>query len=320
MSPSDTRSQQLAAWPYHAGLTPQRTSDSAEAFRLWKRDGAAILTVDRTDGEALLPAALAVFGSHLLAYQSLLWKVAADPPAGERTFFDRDTRTVHRDGAQTLTPHVDGCLVFGTCYHDVVLLLCARQALIGGETFLVDGRRLVEAIAADPELRDLHDLIWNRVIDQSGAGGSGPPGSGARVPHRAPIASRTKYGKATVRFHADQRLPADGPAGPEDDALLARWREITAAAAQASPRFLLQPGEMLCLDNFRMFHGREPHQGTDRLLHRFGGWSDMSFGVPDPDMLAARGSQVKITDLARDTATNTSVGTTAQEPPCSTPA
>jgi gamma-butyrobetaine dioxygenase len=280
------------------GLIPERTRDTAQALGLWKRAGAAILTVGRTDGEAVLEAAADMFGPHLIAHQGI-GTVAANPKDGEPSFFDAATRTVRANAAEPLDLHIDGYMVFGERYPDVVLLLCERQAPAGGESFLVDGAHLVEAIAADPDQRDLHAFIWNRVINQTRTAGNGPPGTGAPVPHRAPIASRTEGGKVTVRYHAHQRLFDDPAAAPEDAALLARWHQVAAAAAHAAPRFLLQPGELLCLDNFRMFHGRQPYQGTDRVLHKLWAWSDMSFGVPDAEILVARGNGVQIVRPAR---------------------
>jgi hypothetical protein len=53
-------------------------------------------------------------------------------------------------------------------------------------------------------------------------------------------------------------------------------------AGRAAPRFLLHPGELLCLDNYRVFHGREPYAGSDRILHKLWAWTDMAFGLPYP--------------------------------------
>ena len=40
--------------------------------------------------------------------------------------------------------------------------------------------------------------------------------------------------------------------------------------------------DLLCLDNYRVFHGREPHTGSDAILHKLWAWSDMAFGLPRP--------------------------------------
>lgn len=273
------------------GLMPHRTCDPVEALGLWKRDGAAIVTLGCTDAEAVLESAHAIFGEHLLAYQGL-GKVAATPIPGGPAYFDPETRTVYANSREALEMHIDGYMVFGARYPDVVLLLCERQARTGGESFVVDGAALLDTIAADPGQRDLHTFVWNRVINQTRTEGSGPPGTGTPAPHRAPIASRTEHGKVTARYHIHQRLLEDAPAHPHDAALLARWHQMVNDAAACAPRFLLAPGDLLCLDNFRVFHGREPYTGQERLLHKLWAWSDMSFGVPDADLIVLRADQV----------------------------
>lgn len=273
------------------GLIPHRTCDPAEALGLWKRDGAAIVTLGRTDAQAVLKAAHTIFGDHLVAHQGL-GKVAATPIPGGPAYFDPHTRTVYAKPCESLEMHIDGYMVFGARYPDVVLLLCERQAPTGGESFVVDGVALLDKVAADPGQCDLHTFVWNRVINQTRIDGSGPPGTGTPAPHRAPIASHTANGKVTARYHIHQRLLEDQPAEPHDAALLARWHQMADDAAGAAPRFLLQPGDLLCLDNFRVFHGREPYHGHDRLLHKLWAWSDMSFGVPDAGLIMVRGGQV----------------------------
>ena len=49
---------------------------------------------------------------------------------------------------------------------------------------------------------------------------------------------------------------------------------------ERAPRFRLQPGDLIFIDNYRVFHGREPYDGTDRLLHKLWAWTDESFGLP----------------------------------------
>ena len=47
----------------------------------------------------------------------------------------------------------------------------------------------------------------------------------------------------------------------------------------AAPRFTLEPGEALCIDNYRMLHGRGPFTG-ERMLWRIWAWTPGSNGVP----------------------------------------
>ncbi|MGH3887550.1 MAG: TauD/TfdA family dioxygenase [Pseudonocardiaceae bacterium] len=114
----------------------------------------------------------------------------------------------------------------------------------------------------------------------------GPVGTGKPVPSRRPVVSRTCAGRLTVRRHRHQRLPDDAPSRADDRQHLAAWAWLTEEAARTAPRFLLQPGDLLCLDNHRVFHGREPCTGYDRL-HKLWAWSDMAFGLPRPGDLAS---------------------------------
>jgi hypothetical protein len=65
-----------------------------------------------------------------------------------------------------------------------------------------------------------------------------------------------------------------------------------------APRFLLHPGDLLCVDNYRVFHGREPYTGYDRILHKLWAWSDMAFGLPSVSDLAP-GCRADITEPSR---------------------
>jgi hypothetical protein len=54
------------------------------------------------------------------------------------------------------------------------------------------------------------------------------------------------------------------------------WQLLGQQAAAVAPRFLLRPGELLSVDNYRVFHGREPYQGSERIP----AFTDMSYGKP----------------------------------------
>lgn len=277
---------------YNAGLLPERTPDSWRAFRLWSSDGAVILTRNRTDAAGMLAGARDVFGPRLLARQSPT-TVATNTTPGQDTYYDPVTRTVHANAGVTLALHIDGYMAFGDYYPDLVFLLCERQATAGGESFLVDGQRLLAAIASDPTQRALNRFLWDVTLEQSRPEGAGPGGTGKSVPSRRPVASRTCGGRLTVRRHEHQRLLEDTPLRPEDRHHLAAWARITEEAARTAPRFLLHPGDLLCLDNYRVFHGREPYTGYERILHKLWAWSNMAFGLPRPaDLAPARRADI----------------------------
>ncbi|MGH3781127.1 MAG: TauD/TfdA family dioxygenase [Pseudonocardiaceae bacterium] len=268
------------------GVIPERTPDPGRAFHLWSSDGAAILTTNRTDPAGVLAGAREVFGPRLIVCQSPT-TVVADTTQRRDGYFDPAIQTVNTDDALDL--HIDGYTAFGNHYPDLVFLLCERQAAAGGESFIVDGQRLLGAIAGDPTQRALSRFLWDVTLEQSRPAGVGPAGTGAPVRSRRPVASRTCAGRLTVRRHQHQHLVDDAPSRPEDREHLAAWAQLTKEAARAAPRFMFQPGDLLCLDNYRVFHGREPYTGYDRTLHKLWAWTDMAFGLPRPgDLFAAR--------------------------------
>jgi alpha-ketoglutarate-dependent taurine dioxygenase len=192
--------------------------------------------------------------------------------------YDPTTRTILSDAANRLDVHTDGARGFSDAYPDLLALLCAHQATSGGESFLVDGQYLCDAIARDPAQRHLTRFLWGVPIEQCVPMGDTLRGSPSSLRSRRPVASRTPSGRFTVRYHQHQRLLDDGPVDEQDRAHLATWHRLGQHAAAAAPRFLLRPGDLLSVDNYRVFHGREPYQGTDRLLHRILGFTDMALG------------------------------------------
>lgn len=202
------------------GVSPQRTADPEEALRLRHADGAAILVTKRTDPQGTLEGARAVFAQHLSAHQGLS-RVSSNRTPGEDTYFDPVTRTVHANAGVVLGLHVDGYMAFGARYPDLVFLLCERPAPRGGESFVVDGTRLVQAIEGDPDHESLAQFLWQVALEQSRPDNASPVGTSAPVPHRRPIASRTPAGRLTVIFHEHQRPrsrswrhPGESPARP----------------------------------------------------------------------------------------------------------
>jgi Taurine catabolism dioxygenase TauD, TfdA family len=249
---------------YNAGLSPERTSDPGRAFHLWSSDGAVILTTDRTDAAGMLASAHDVFGPRILVHQS-----------------------------STLELHIDGCMAFGDYYPDLVFLLSERPAAAGGASFIVDGQRLLYAIASDPTQRALSRFLWDIKLEQSRPAGGGPGGAGKLVPSRRPVASRTCAGRLTVRRHQHQRLIDGATSRADHRQHLAAWAWLTEEAARTAPRFQLHRGDLLCLDNYRVFHGHEPCTGYGQGLHTLWAWSDMAFGLPRPsDLAAARRADV----------------------------
>ena len=62
------------------------------------------------------------------------------------------------------------------------------------------------------------------------------------------------------------------------------WIAAIDAAAGEAPRFKLQPGEVLVVDNYGMFHGRDPYTDADRMLWRVWVWTRDALGVPELEL------------------------------------
>jgi hypothetical protein len=245
----------------NAGLIPERTTDPRRAFHLWSSDGAVILSTNRTDAAGMIAGARDAFGPRILFCQSPT-TMAADTSVGI-----------------ALEPHIDGYLTFGDHYPDLVFLHCARRATAGGESFILDGQRLIHVIASDPTQRALSRFLWDVKLEQSRVDGASPARTGKPVSSRRPVVSRTCGGRLTVRRHQHQLLD-DGSPRLDDRRHLAAWARLTEQAARTAPRFQLQPGDLLFLDNYRVFLGREPWTGDDPILRKLWAWTDMAFGLP----------------------------------------
>jgi hypothetical protein len=271
----------------NVGLIPERTADPGRAFHLWSSDGAVILSTNRTDAAGTLAGARDVFGPRLFVCRSPSTMAASATESG-LTCCSPVPQTGTGDGCVDLQvdfqPHIDGYVEFGNYYPDLVFVLSQRQATAGGEWFLVDGQRLIDTIASDPTCRALSRFLWDIALEPHRPTGAGP--GAAMLPAKGrPVASRTCGGRLTVRRHPGQRLPDGLSTRSDNNQLLAAWTKITEWAARVAPRFVLRPGELLCLDNYRVFHGREPCAGSGGTGHQLWAWTDMSFGLPCPDDL-----------------------------------
>ena len=237
-------------------IVPRRTADPAEAAALVERDGAAILTGWGTDEAAARGVAGALWGDRVLAI--------ADPAAviegGEK-----DRSSV--GGDEILGLHTDG-FGYGDQLCDVMALVCVRQGDAGGASFLVDGYALLDHL--DPDVRAfLHDT----PVDLTEEG---------MRPALSPVALRLPSGRVSVR-----RTPFMNPDPQADPAeqdrqerLLEVWREVTRPLSHAATRFVAGPGDVICVDNYRVLHGRDGFEGR-RFMWRVWAWTASSNGVPD---------------------------------------
>jgi hypothetical protein len=269
-----------------ASVVPQRVGSPAEARAEVAARGAAILGGLR-DQEAALAAGRAFLGRDLrrfgLQFEATKTKqdaegaLVAAQPADERGRKRRFTATGER-----MVPHNDG-FGFGDFGPDYLFLWCGRPDAHGeGASFLVDGLRLLESLAGDPDWADVARFAWETPIDQSEP-------NFPLVAH-APIARRLRQprewpgsGRVQVRHHPFQ-APVPGQAPDVEAAhaeLIARWSQAVTAARDSGPMFQAAAGDMICVDNYRLTHGRDSFRDPGRVMLSIWGWSAAAIAVPE---------------------------------------
>lgn len=241
---------------------PTRTSDAIEARQLVRTDGVAILTGRGTTAGDSVAAAHAIFVGEIRE---------VSPPAEVREGGVGDRRRAGIDHTVALPAHTDG-FAYGERYPDHVLLACARSSQVGGESYVVDGYEVLDALrSASPE-GELVQRLVDVAVDQT------EPGMQRSV---TPIVGATVRGRTMLRRFPFQR-PSDHSTDPAADAeMIDAWSEAIVAAAADAPRFRLAPGEIAVIDNYRMFHGRDAYDDLDRRMWRVRVWTTSAWGVPE---------------------------------------
>lgn len=150
---------------------------------------------------------------------------------------------------------------------DVQLLHCLANDATGGDSTLVDGFVLAEALrAGNPQAYDTLSTwpVPFRFHDDRDD-----------IRHTAPILEHHNGRLHTVRFN--NWIRDVDPAAATDaafyDAYLSWWRLVR--TSDHVRHFRLAPGDVLCFDNRRMLHGRTEFQPNTGLRHLQGCYLDM---------------------------------------------
>jgi alpha-ketoglutarate-dependent taurine dioxygenase len=253
------------------GIIPERSAGLDDAFRILRRDGAAIVAgagSSRDDARALARSVLAP-----------LAPIVPDPAPIKEGGGNADHSYITSALAENVavpfqSGHTDG-FAYGDHYPDYIFLLCVRPAAAGGESFALDTYRILDMLAASVRQEDaafVH-FLQTVAIEQT------EPGF---VRSFAPAIGTNGRGRRMSRWTPVQRPGAHLPESErrQQQAWLERWAELTHRASLAAPRFVLQAGEALCLDNYRMLHGRTGFDDLERSLWRIWAWTTESLGAP----------------------------------------
>ncbi|CAJ1364880.1 unnamed protein product [Effrenium voratum] len=173
--------------------------------------------------------------------------------------------------------HTDGH-AYGDKFPDYFLLLCSVASDVGGGNFLIDGYALLEDLASEPDTAWVPPALAERSVNQT-----------SRLPSVTPVLVFGPGGRRALRCRlpgppmafAAQRVSEASETPDEDAKMLAIYHEAIQKAADRAERVFLRPGDALVVDNYRMFHGRDPYTDPRRLLWRCWIWTTASRGLPE---------------------------------------
>lgn len=238
-----------ATAPGH-GIVPPRVPPERvdEAPALLAEHGAVVLFAYATGGaDPLTLAAARVLGARLRELYPQRLRTSRD---GGPVHLHADSFDVSVDvgGVPSRRRHPD---------EDHVFVRCVRPAPSGGHSFALDAGRFVDGLAAaDPELAE---FLTGCDVDLYGAW------AGLRGLPATPRVGRhvewTRTGRRIVR-RTDGAVPLHrDPDAERVTALLERFTRTVHGLEDGLPRFRLDAGDILVLDNYRCWHGRDGHTG-----------------------------------------------------------
>lgn len=256
-------------------LVPRRVSSPEEAREVVDAEGAAIV------GGIADEAAAIAFGTAMLGAD--LRRISRQIEATKKRAVEEGAkvdeqpvdargrkRRLSADVSLPMPPHNDG-FAFGDLAPDRLFLFSARPAAVGGESFLVDGLAVLEVLAQDPANAEMVQFCRTVDIDHSEP----------NFPQDAysPVLRTTPAGRPQVRHHP-YLAPVVGPDEAQQWPFVEHWKAAVTRARDTGPRFRLEAGDMACVDNYRIFHGRHGYTDPARTLYSIWGWSSAAVAVP----------------------------------------
>ena len=258
-----------------ACIVPRRVSTPQEAREVVDAQGAAIIS-GIADEEAAIAFGTAMLGEDLrrIGRQIEATKARALTEGAKVDAQPADARgrkrQISRDVSLPMPPHNDG-FAFGDHAPDRLFLFSARPAVIGGESFLVDGLAVLDILARDPANAEMVQFCRTVDIDHSEPNF---PQEGF-----SPILRTTPAGRPQVRHHP-YLAPVMGPDEGAQWPFVEHWKAAVTTARDTGARFRLEAGDMACVDNYRVFHGRHGYTDPARTLYSIWGWTGAAVAVP----------------------------------------
>jgi gamma-butyrobetaine dioxygenase len=234
------------------GCVPVRAG-RADARAVLERDGVVVIPGGGDNPEALVTTAATLLGGRLRELFGIRPQSGTDaPPLG-----------LHSDGAFVVVDVHGRPVRLRDPDEDYLFMHCGGPAPSGGDSVLVDGYALVEALrAARP---DLHAFLTGTDVDFFGGIAAARRGI-PTTPLVRRMVEHTRGGRRAVRA-GDYTLPVPrAPYWNEHLRMLEDYADVLATAFEVAPRFRLEAGELLALDNYRFLHGRDGFRG-ERTLH-----------------------------------------------------
>ncbi|CAM3363225.1 TauD/TfdA family dioxygenase [Kibdelosporangium persicum] len=224
-------------------------TDADKARQALAENGAVILTGLPTTPDGLVIAAAHLYGQHIRQIFPLRERRSHDGNP-VRLHADSFDQVVDIGGALTRRRDPD---------EDAVLIQCVDPPRSGGDSFLADAYRFIDTYAD----ADLVDFLTGTDVDLYGAW------AGLRGLPAAPRVARhveyTRTGRRIVR-RTEGVVPLHrDPDIERINVMLTRFKHTVDELERELIRFTMDEGDILALDNYRCWHGRDAHTG-DRMV------------------------------------------------------